>query len=99
MQRMLEEDAGKLASACHEHASAPATPSSRKLAHAVRNGLNGAKLHLELVRRDLLELGAAQHTLDALRTVERQLDHTAQLLNQPADAAASRSVANDETRD
>lgn len=49
--------------------------------HALRDPLNGAKLHVTFVRRSLAKLGVSREILDAALVVEREIDRTARIVD------------------
>jgi nitrogen-specific signal transduction histidine kinase len=56
--------------------------SARRFAHAIRNPLNGAKLHLALLERQLDVLRAGPDAYGSLRWIEAQIDRVASLVAQ-----------------
>lgn len=61
----------------------------RNFAHAVRNPLNGARLHLVYVERELAKLGAAPDTLQAARVIDEEIGRIAELVSELVEARSS----------
>jgi signal transduction histidine kinase len=54
----------------------------RKFAHALRNPLNGARLHLLFLQRELDVLGASADALDSARVIDSEIGRIAELLSE-----------------
>jgi nitrogen-specific signal transduction histidine kinase len=52
----------------------------RKFAHTLRNPLNGARLHLLFLERELNGLGASADALDSARLIDAEISRIAELL-------------------
>ena len=61
--------------------SLPIPEVDRSAVHELRNLLNGAKLHLTLLERELGDLGATAEARDATRIIHRDIDRIAEVLN------------------
>ena len=60
----------------------------RRFAHAVRNPLNGMRLHLVFLERELARLGASSEAIDSARVIDEEIDRVAQLVRDLVEAPA-----------
>jgi signal transduction histidine kinase len=60
----------------------------RRFVHAIRNPLNGARLHLIFIERELARLGASSDSLDAAHVIGEEIDHIATLVRDLLEAPA-----------
>lgn len=58
----------------------------RRFAHAVRNPLNGARLHLVFLERELARLGASADAIESARVIDDEIDRIAQLVRELVEA-------------
>jgi nitrogen-specific signal transduction histidine kinase len=54
----------------------------RRFAHAIRNPLNGARLHLVFLERELARLGASRDAMDSAHVIGEEIDRIADLVTE-----------------
>lgn len=62
----------------------PCEPTSelRRFAHAIRNPLNGARLHLVFLERELARLRASRDAMDSAHVIGEEIDRIAELVSE-----------------
>src|SRR5690606_35403609 len=63
----------------------------REFAHAVRKPLNGARLHLIFLERELGRLGASDDANEAARVIGEEIDRIAELVRELVDTPRART--------
>lgn len=71
--------------------SSPHERATRRVAHEIRNALNGAVLHLTFLERKLEDFSADDEALDAAHIIGREITRVAGLIDESLDAARSRA--------